>query len=300
MKLESVTDHNFCEEDYLIANPDVRAAVDRGELASGRQHFDLSGHSEERIQRAPLIFFVHVPKTAGSTANSYLMEHFPDGSAHCDGWFFEDGCMHLLDTLTWVSGHIAQPRASARVRQFTSRRVEYFACLRNPTDQIRSHYNWLIEIFQRGGIWYDDMPDWVKKISEQIRKSGFSVPVIQGNLLDHKEFFLNYQSLWLVKADEPVAGALEPFKLVTTTDRLSDLLYAMIGKEIPITRRENESVSHFDPKLFSGPEMQSFLCEHNDRDQELFELVRSGKLCDPPDISTLKPQWWRRWARIGG
>ncbi|TIO77087.1 hypothetical protein [Mesorhizobium sp.] len=295
MKLEPVTDQNFSEDDYLIANPDVGAAVERRDLVSGRQHFELSGHREGRFQRAPLIFFVHVPKAAGSAVNFHLMEHFPNGSAHCDGWFFDDASMHLLDTLTWVSGHIPYLQASSRVRQFTGRRVEYFACLRNPTEQIGSHYNWLAEIFHRGGIWYNDTPDWVKEISEQIRKSGFSFQAIQENLLKYNWLFLNYQSHFLVKSDKSAVVALDDFKFVSTTDQLTELLFAMIGKEIAVTRRENESLSHFDRQLFCAAEMQSFLREHNSRDEQLFELVRSAnKLCNPLEAASILQPWWRR------
>jgi SAM-dependent methyltransferase len=49
--LEPVTGDNFDEEGYLGANPDVRAAVEAGKLASGRQHFDGVGHGEGRSVR---------------------------------------------------------------------------------------------------------------------------------------------------------------------------------------------------------------------------------------------------------
>jgi len=45
---EPVTSDNFDESGYLAANPDVRAAVEAGSIASGRAHFDLVGHAEGR------------------------------------------------------------------------------------------------------------------------------------------------------------------------------------------------------------------------------------------------------------
>jgi SAM-dependent methyltransferase len=45
------TPESFREEDYLRANPDVAAAVRDGVLASGRSHFDTSGHRESRRLR---------------------------------------------------------------------------------------------------------------------------------------------------------------------------------------------------------------------------------------------------------
>ena len=294
MRLEAATDQNFCEDDYLIANPDVRAAVEKGILASGWRHFQQHGYREKRHQRAPLIFFVHVPKTAGSTVNSHLMELLSDGSIHSEGWFFDDANMRRLDTFSWVSGHITYSWASTRIRQFTNRRVEYFACVRDPTDRVRSHYNYLIEIFHRSG--YDNNPDFVKDMSEQIRKSGYSIPAIQANLLEYKSHFLNCQTLLLARDDPPVAGAFGSFKFVATPDRLAELLYTMTGKKVPLVRRENESSRHFDPQLFREPEMESFLRRHNALDEQLFELARSGKLSNPTEAWTSPP--WRARAHV--
>jgi SAM-dependent methyltransferase len=51
--LERVTPLNFCEQAYLAANPDVAEAVGRGQLRSGRSHFDIFGASEShRMQDA--------------------------------------------------------------------------------------------------------------------------------------------------------------------------------------------------------------------------------------------------------
>jgi SAM-dependent methyltransferase len=45
------TKENFAESAYLAANPDVWAAVKRGDLESGRQHFEVFGYKEGRRQR---------------------------------------------------------------------------------------------------------------------------------------------------------------------------------------------------------------------------------------------------------
>ncbi|WP_192180067.1 sulfotransferase family 2 domain-containing protein [Mesorhizobium amorphae] len=294
MRLEAVTDQNFCEDDYLIANPDVRAAVEKGVFASGRQHFQSHGYREKRYQRAPLIFFVHVPKTAGSTVNSYLMKLLPDGSIHSEGWFYDDANMHRLDALSWVSGHIPYSVASTRIRQFTNRRVEYFACVRDPTDRVRSHYNWVIEIFHRSG--YDSNLEVVKGMSEQIRNSGYGIPAIQANLLKYRWHFLDIQAIYLAKDREPVAGgSFGSFKFVATPDRLTDLLYTMTGKKVSVARRENKSSKHFDPQLFREPEMESFLRRHNALDEQLFEFVRSGNLCNQNETRILSQRMSRPW-----
>lgn len=47
--LEKCTPDSFYEEGYQLANPDVRRAVESGQFPSGKNHFDLFGHKEERL-----------------------------------------------------------------------------------------------------------------------------------------------------------------------------------------------------------------------------------------------------------
>ncbi len=44
----AATEQNFDEEGYLLANPDVAEAVGKGQMASGRAHFEAFGRSEGR------------------------------------------------------------------------------------------------------------------------------------------------------------------------------------------------------------------------------------------------------------
>lgn len=52
--LVPATDGNFDEAGYLAANPDVAAAVARGDMATGRAHFDAFGRAEGRALRQPI------------------------------------------------------------------------------------------------------------------------------------------------------------------------------------------------------------------------------------------------------
>src|ERR1017187_6801040 len=57
------TKENFDERGYLAANPDVAAAVERGEVESGRRHFEVFGWNESRRQRISVSqFFVAAKK----------------------------------------------------------------------------------------------------------------------------------------------------------------------------------------------------------------------------------------------
>ena len=54
LQLEALaTAENFDESAYLLCNPDVKAAVAKGELKSGRQHWEIFGRNEQRKLRSP-------------------------------------------------------------------------------------------------------------------------------------------------------------------------------------------------------------------------------------------------------
>ena len=44
---------NYNEKAYLYYNPDIAAAVKRGDFESAKEHFDLFGHLENRIHTWP-------------------------------------------------------------------------------------------------------------------------------------------------------------------------------------------------------------------------------------------------------
>lgn len=69
------------EQAYLAANPDVAAAVARGQFKSGLEHYQQHGRPEgRRLQPPPQIgrpiFFCHLPKTAGTSLRLALEQMF--------------------------------------------------------------------------------------------------------------------------------------------------------------------------------------------------------------------------------
>ncbi len=67
-----VTDQNFDEGAYLLANPDVSNAVRSGEVESGLVHFQLLGRHEERRMRFPTSLISEAKKRKLSDIKSIL------------------------------------------------------------------------------------------------------------------------------------------------------------------------------------------------------------------------------------
>ena len=81
-----MADANFDEAFYLDAYPDVQVAVARGELASGRAHFDRHGRAEGRIStpsqmpegKVPVAFFIFNRPSPTALTFAKIREYQPD------------------------------------------------------------------------------------------------------------------------------------------------------------------------------------------------------------------------------
>src|SRR3546814_4602584 len=45
-----------------------------------------------------------------------------------------------------MAGHVSRDRIAIRIREVSRRPVRFFACVRNATDHLASHYNWLLSL----------------------------------------------------------------------------------------------------------------------------------------------------------
>jgi hypothetical protein len=136
--------------------------------------------------------------------------------------------------------------------------------LREPTAQVRSHYNWFFEMYDRGPEFYGAVPKWAKAVSERIRSSDVSVDSILANLVA-TPILMNYQTKHVANVDR--------YEFVATERRIDDLLSRMLGHEIAIQRRENVSPYRFDKSAFEDRRVRDFLAEHNRLDEELYRSV---------------------------
>jgi hypothetical protein len=239
-----------------------------------------------------MIFFVHIGKTAGSTMNRYLAENYPLGFQHCEAFFNDPAALRdRAAQADWMSGHITLPVALERLSPLRSD-VRYYTCVRRPKQQVRSHYNWLVEIFCKGEKFYGAHPPPIKAISEQIRRtvSNPSPARIAQDLRKFSGLFLNHQNRYFFAGDitecERAVAAGVPFdeiplvrKTVASFDAIgeSDSIEALFnhlhGAAVysrANRMEENASRYHFDPELFEAEEIQATLRAHNHLDELLY------------------------------
>lgn len=247
-----------------------------------------------RLRRArqpstPLHFLIHVPKTAGSTVNRMLARHYKVGCDHAEA-FFDDGAQFAAkaNTSDWMSGHLPFPGVRRRLASVSWRPVFFYGMVREPTDQVASHYNWLLEIRHRSAEFFDSHSPRVRQISARLAESDNDDPrSVVANLRTFPEVFCNSQSRIVVASDTRWSAYMLPtllsdYTLIARTDQVRQLFTAVTGVAAPDADRENQATYRVDPSVFRTPEVAEFLNRHNDKDELLWNAVRDGSL---PDIT---------------
>lgn len=227
----------------------------------------------------PLIVFIHVPKTAGSTVNRILAAARP-GLEHCEAIIGQPEVLRRkLSDLDWISGHVPFDRMHAALRQATDRPLRFFTAVRDPIAQVASHYNWLIEIHHRGKAFYRDHPDHIRVISERIRASDNTDPAaIIENLDRYQGLFLNQQSLTVLGArfnwsSGQLPRHLRAYDYIATERTLPTLIGRLAGPLAERPPRENVSPYHFDVSIFRQGPVRNFLMRNNFLDWTLYRAL---------------------------
>ena len=233
----------------------------------------------------PLIVFVHVPKTAGSTVNRALRGVLPNGLDHCEAILDDPARLRRAAArLDWISGHVDLTTLRRALRQATSRPLRFFGAVRTPDAQVASHYNWLIEIHNRGSAFYGAHPRRIREISERLRGTDNSDPAaIIDNIRSWAGLFLNQQSQLILGTDfnwntGQVPKRLRAYEFVATERMIDPMLRVMTGRDFPTPLRENASPYHFDRSVFETPSLRNFLLRNNYLDWMLYRSLQDAKL----------------------
>lgn len=155
---------DFSEQDYLELNPDVAAAVKRGQFKSGRHHYDLHGRQERRrCNRAAASNDV----SGHPFSEEEYLEMNADVRAAVKNGIFASGRQHfeLHGIREQRLGRKPQHFARAAVEGFFGDRPVDLATIqnfRNENFPYEGPYPWL------------DQPDWEQRISAKVKSGQLS------------------------------------------------------------------------------------------------------------------------------
>jgi hypothetical protein len=245
----------------------------------------FSDRSAHAVERFPLIVFVHVPKTGGSTVYKVLWSCSHRGLGHCE----VIPPPKLLDAARrhdWLSGHL-QKEIFATYLISLDRPIEYFATIREPISQILSHLNWQFEIYNRGPIFFLAQNHNIQLISNEVRATDFSnTSSVIALLFRFNDIFFNFQARMILGDDfatipwSEVARRVAAYTFIATMENLSALYpafgFAQLPKQIAELRENAAQKYYFDTTLFQSQEILDFLAQHHSHDFRLYDCVQKA------------------------
>jgi len=185
------------------------------------------------------IFFVHIPKTAGTSAAASIGECFSDSAQihHIEGLLAGGQSDRPdLSDYRFVSGHLSYRDAAALCPPSM---FLYISIIRDPIEQFLSHVSYILEHPQ------DTLSPFMLGIQSRLRDHGpgeFILNAEDGEL----EFFSNPQSKALYGSDDVVDTTIDDivdfafrhYSLIGTTENVSDFLFlASVALRLPPLNR---------------------------------------------------------------
>lgn len=230
---------------------------------------------------APLLVYVHIPKTAGMTVSRILGNLSPRGVDACHVQALRPGFIDTARESDWISGHLGRDTFGLILKGL-DRETDFFSTVREPVAQICSHLNYSFHR-QKSLDYYDRYSLHEQSIDADVMSTDFhhAASVIK-LLLTWRNLFLNIQSRLVIGADfealseSEVDERLSAYKFIATDRTLPQLVdhFGFFQREkmkaLPIV---NTASYYFDPAIFEHPQLRRFLHHHHRHDSRLYQKI---------------------------
>jgi hypothetical protein len=248
---------------------------------------EMTTYDDPRLDPSayPLIVYVHVPKTGGSSVTEVLDRSTPRGRGDVHKIIDEkDECLALARASDWIGGHVTFDSIASNLI-WLGRPVEYFATVREPIAQLISHLNYSFERYGRND-YYDIHSMSEHRVDFDVLSTNFSNPSSVINLLLRHEEFLDNQSRYVLGndfddiTDEEMERRLKVYSFIASESELFTLYQAFGFMQIPDNAsdiRMNVAKRHIDVSFFQDSKMREFLGHHHRNDLRLYAAVRRAR-----------------------
>ena len=238
----------------------------------------------------PRVFFIHIPKTAGTSFNSFVRQRYPDGSTatHIESLPPSD-YDSLRKEKYYLAGHF---RIETFKEYFDPNQFQLYTIIRQPHRHLHSNFNWLRGGAERpDGDSFRSHPDYIQDLGINLGKSDANIRKImtqlvsnptdfESELFDNRQtrHFLSHKPQKVTEAD--LKEAIENLKLFTDIGLTEDyegflkrfckrhgLTY--IKQKVPLNRSKYQKLYDIE-----DPEMQQILDPLIKYDLRLYEAAR--------------------------
>lgn len=228
------------------------------------------------------IFFIHIPKTAGSSFNAFLKANL-HGREHCEAHLNPDRLtfsnLDELKTFDYISGHL-------RLRVFTSNQFSketYFLMtfLREPINQLLSHLNWVMYIYDIDPVFFRKHPEEIQKISLELRETDLYDPIafisalqkFQGLFKNNQSRFFNIQNANASDVID-IMSSLDMVGITECYEESIQLFLHLSGLELePKIHNVNQNPSYRIKKdILNDEKIRDFIYEYNDLDLAIYDF----------------------------
>jgi len=139
-------------------------------------------------EKLPKVFFMHIPKTAGTSFNTFVQQRYPSKSTaiHIQA-IGREKYQDLFQKNRYLAGHL---RLEQILDLINPDDYDLLTILRKPYRHLHSHLNWVRGVAANPKVgFFDNHPECIRKLGSKLHKGKDSIPEIVSSLVSNLDGF---------------------------------------------------------------------------------------------------------------